>query len=282
MEVVFDNVSYTYQENLPIAYQALKDISCRIVKKEINSIIGPSGSGKTTLVELITALMLPTNGCVNVGKFILEKEFKIKDINNLRFNIGFVFQFPEQQFFKETVRKELEFGMTYFKYKLDNVDARVFQALKMVGLDETYLDKNPFSLSSGEKRMIAIASMLVFNPKIIILDEPTVGLDNKSKNLLIRLIKNLKYKHNKTIIIVSHDVDMVYKCSDNVIVLKDGSILDIGNKFEVFKRVDFLKENNIAIPKVVEFSNIVYKKKGIDLGNYTEIKDLIKAIYRNV
>jgi energy-coupling factor transport system ATP-binding protein len=280
MEIEFENVSYTY-DNIE-KNEVLKEISTKIIKEKINIIIGPSGSGKTTFIELINALLLPSKGKVKVGNFILENKRKIKDIKQLRFDVGLVFQFPEEQFFKETVQKEIAFGLKYFKYKLDVLDKRIIDALKMVGLDETYLNRNPLHLSDGEKRKVAIASILVFNPNVLVLDEPTVGLVNKSRKDLLRLILRLKKNYKKTIIMVSHDLDVLYPIGDNYIVLSEGKLLITGSREEVFKNIRLLKKHNIVVPKIVEFIDRVKEKKGIKLGIEDNTRDLMKVIYRNV
>jgi energy-coupling factor transport system ATP-binding protein len=282
MDIVFKDVSYIHNVNTPLEKTILDGINCEIKSNKITGIIGPTGAGKTTMIELITALTIPSKGCIEVGKFRIEKNKKMDNINKLRSKIGLMFQFPEEQFFQPTVKKELEFGMKYFDYKVSEIDKRINQALKMVGLDESYLERNPFDLSSGEKRKVALASILVFNPKIIILDEPTVGLDSKNKKRLIKLVRNLRLNYNKTIIIVSHDIDMLYIISDNIIAINQGKIVCYGSKKDVFKEINLLRDNNINIPRVAEFSNLVLEKLNIDLGNYYEVNDIIKAIYRNV
>lgn len=282
MEIVFDNVSYVYEEGTPLEKVALKDINIAIPSNKITALIGHSGSGKTTLVELINGLLIPTRGSVKVGDFLLTRGNKITNINDLRFKVGLVFQFPEEQFFNPTVKEEIEFAMKHFNYELDKIETRLKQALKMVGLNESVLDKNPFLLSSGEKRKVAVASILIYNPEIIILDEPTVGLDGRSQKQMINLIRELKNKYKKTIIIISHDSDMLYKFVDNVIVLNEGEVLCKGDKYEVYNNIELLKENNINVPQIVQFCDKVYKTKNIKLGNYCEVNDLIKVIYRNV
>ena len=282
MEIVFENVSYSYLAGTPLQVDALKDISTIIKSNEINAIIGPSGSGKSTMIEMINGLILPTKGIVHVGKHRLRNNIRIVNSNRLRFDIGVVFQNPEEQFFCKTVKKEIEFGMKYFEYKIDQIEKRTKDALKMVGLDESFLNRDPFKLSGGEKRRVAIASVLAFNPEVIIFDEPTNGLDTTSKDMLIKLIKLLKTKYKKTIIVVSHDVDTLYKFVDNVIILSNGRILSEGNKYEVFKNIDYLTENGVKVPQIVEFIDKVKNKTGKYLGDIDDINDLIKEIYQNV
>ncbi|MEG2322704.1 MAG: ATP-binding cassette domain-containing protein [Bacilli bacterium] len=281
MEIKFNDVSYIYNEKTPLAKVALSNINLSFKEGMINGLIGKSGSGKTTLVEMINALMLPTSGAVKVGSRILSKTRKIKNINNLRYNIGLVFQFPEEQFFCSTVKKEIEFGMKYFNKSVKNIESHVKDALKMVGLDETYLERNPFSLSSGQMRKVAIASILAFNPKVIILDEPTIGLDSKSKNNLIKIIKTLKTRYDKTIIIVSQDVNLLHQIVDYIYVLNDGKLVIEGDKYSVFTN-HLIKEYGIKPPSIIAFSQLALAKKNIKLGYRDDINDLMKDVYRLV
>ena len=282
MEIVFENVSFSYLYGTPLQVDALKDVSTTIKSKKINAIIGPSGSGKSTMIEMINGLILPTKGVIHVGKHNLRKNIRIVNSNKLRFDIGVVFQNPEEQFFQKTVRKEIEFGMKYFKYKVDQIEKRTIDALKMVGLDESFLNRDPFKLSGGEKRRVAIASVLAFNPEVIIFDEPTNGLDTTSKEMLIKLIKLLKNKYGKTIIVVSHDVDTLYKFVDNVIILSNGKILAEGNKYDVFRNIEYLTEHGVKVPQIVEFIHKMELKTGKVVGNIDDVNDLIKEIYQNV
>ncbi len=280
MEIKFNNVGFSYNVNSPLEKEVLKNINLEIKPNQINAIIGKSGSGKTTIIEMINALIVPTVGNIKIDNCFIEKTSKIVNISYLRFNVGLIFEFPEEQFFNSTVGKEIGFGLKTFNYKTEETNKRISDSLKMVGLDDSYLDRDPFTLSSGEKRKVAIASILVFNPKVIIFDEPTVGLDNNSKNNLIRLIKLLKNKYNKTIVVVSQDVDFLHKFVDYLYVLSDKKIVLEGNKYDVFGQVEKLYEYGITIPKVIEFSHKVLQQKGIKMGYRDEINDLLKDIYR--
>ena len=280
MEVKFNNVYYTYNEKTPLSKLVLGDINTTFKEGTINGIIGRSGSGKTTMVELINALILPTKGNVTVGSKVISKTRKIKNINNLRYRIGLVFQFPEEQFFCKTVKEEIEFGMRYFKKTVKSIEKHVSDALLMVGLDDSYLTRNPYTLSSGEMRKVAIASILAFNPKIVILDEPTIGLDNSSKENLIKIIKLLKNRYHKTVIIVSNDTDMLHKISDHIVLLDKGKIILEGSKYEVFKQD--IEKYGIKKPKIIEFEELVYKEKKIKIGLRDDINDLMKDVYRYV
>lgn len=284
MEIKFDDVNYTYNEKSTLKKEAIKNLKISFSEGKITSIIGKSGSGKTTIAELINALLFPTEGTIKIGSYIISNKGikNNKDINKLRVNVGLVFQFPEEQFFNMTVKDEIAFGMKYFKYKTTDMEKRIIDALKMVGLSENYLKRNPFTLSNGEKRKVAIASILVFNPKVIVLDEPTIGLDSASKKNLLQLIRKLKTRFNKTIILISHDIDLVHIISDYVYVLDKGIVIAEGDKYTVFRNSEVLNEHGIKIPKIIEFSNKVLEKKGIKIGYRDEINDLIKDIYRYV
>lgn len=282
MEIKFENVGYTYNNNTPLAKEVLKNINIEIKKGMINCIIGKSGSGKTTLINMINALIVPTTGQIKIDDCFITKESRIVNIGLLRFKVGLIFEFPEEQFFNSTVKKEIMFGLKTFKYKITQMEKRVNDALKMVGLDESYLNRDPFTLSNGEKRKVAIASILAFNPEVIVFDEPTVGLDFNSKNNIMNLIKLLKNKYNKTIIVVSQDVDFLHRFVDYIFVLGDKEVIIEGDKYTVFKEGELLQKNNIEVPKIMEFSNQVLNKKEIKIGYRDEINDLIKDIYRYV
>lgn len=282
MEIKINNVSHTYHEATPFANTALNDINLVFEEARIIGIMGKSGSGKTTLVELLNALIIPTEGNIDIENFKIKKSMRLDNINDLRRKVGLVFQFPEEQFFNPTVREEVSFALKYFRYKNDRIHKQVSEALSMVGLDDSYLERNVFNLSGGEKRKVAIASVMVFNPKIVILDEPTIGLDYKSKKKLMQLVKRLKDRYNKTIIIVSHDVDMLNVIADDVVVMSNGRVISSGPKAEVFKNTSLFKENGLRLPKIVEFIIKARTDKGIILGKNADVKDLIKDIYRHV
>lgn len=276
MEIKIKNLSYYYNEKTSLQKKALDDINITIEKNIITGIIGKYGSGKTTLAELMNALMIPSKGNIKIGKYVLDKQINNKDIKEIRKKVGLVMQFPEEQFFNQTVLEEISFALKNFNYKVDKLYKQVIDSLKMVGLDETYTERNPYKLSSGEKRLIAIASVLVFNPQVIIFDEPTIGLDYKKKKQIITIIKMLKDKYHKTIIIITHDVDLLYAITDQIIVLEQGKVIYQGLTSKVFS------SQTIVFPQIIQFINLVKKEKGIDLEKTNNIKDLIKDVYRHV
>ncbi|MFI3307056.1 MAG: ATP-binding cassette domain-containing protein [Mycoplasmatota bacterium] len=279
MEIIFDNISVIYKD-IEKEKQILQNIDLKIKSEKITGIIGPSGSGKTTLIELISGLKKATKGKIIVGETTIEPNKKILKINELRKKIGIVFQFPEEQIFNTTVEKEIAFSLKNFNFKTNVIDKQITKALLMVGLDDSYKSKDPYTLSSGEIRKVAIASILAYNPDVIIFDEPTVGLDNISKSYLVEIIKKLKTRYKKTIIVVTHDIEFLIKIVDDVVVLKNGKILINGTKKKVFSETKKLKDNGIPIPKVILFKEMVFDNKNVKLPYREDINDLIKDIYR--
>lgn len=278
MEVIFRNVSFSYNHGMKNEKMALKDVNLCLENNLIHGIIGPIGSGKSTMLELMNGITKPNSGEIIIGKYNLHKDNF--NFNKFRYDVGLVYQFPEKQFFCNTVGEEIAFAEKIFDPKNKNIKNKVIKVLKMVGLDETYMNRSPFSLNGGEKRRVAIASVLISNPKLLIMDEPTIGLDNNSKKRLMKLLRNLKAKYSKTIIIVTHDVDMLYEIVDNVIVLNEGKLVKEGNKLSVFSDVDELDKNNTPVPSVVRIEKIIYDKTGIDLGYQPNMNSLIRAIVK--
>ena len=278
MEVIFRSVGFSYNHGLKNEKQALKDINLCFDSNLIHGIIGPIGSGKSTMLELMNGITKPTSGDIVVGKYELHK--KNFDFNKFRYDVGLVYQFPEKQFFCNTVGEEIAFSQKVFNKKNKYLKSKVIKMLKMVGLDETYINRSPFSLNGGEKRRVAIASVLISNPKLLIMDEPTIGLDNNSKKKLMKLLCTLKTKYLKTIIIVTHDVDMLYEIVDNVVVLSKGKVIKEGSKIEVFGDVDYLNKNNTPIPNVVKVEKMIYDQLGIDLGYLPNMNSLVRSIVK--
>ncbi len=261
MEIKLENVSY----------KIIKNISLNINGK-ITCFTGKSGCGISTLLKLIAGLNKPGAGTIKIGDgFISNSE--VKNISYIRRNTGYVFQRSDDYFFRKTVRDELKFSLKDYK---GDISKRISDSLKTVGLDDSYLDRNPFSLSSGEKELLLIASVLAYNPEVIILDEPFRDLDFKNRDKIIKLLKMMKNRYKKTIIIGTLDSDLILKLADKVYVLDDGKIVMSGNKYKV------LSSDLVNKPKLIKFSLMVKNEKNINIGFRDDISDLMKDVYRNV
>ena len=279
MPIVIYNLSHRYLKKTPNEVLALDDVSLNIPQGSFISIIGHTGSGKSTLIQHLNALLLPESGQVIVDQFtITPKRRKNKDIKNLRKHVGVVFQFPEYQLFEETVEKDVAFGPRNFGVKKDEAIKKAHAALKSVGLNEEFFERNPFDLSGGEKRRVAIAGILAIEPNVLVLDEPTAGLDPVGQEEIMNLIVNLN-KEGKTIILVTHDMDLVLKYTNRAIVLKDGKVAFDGSPIELFSedRDDLSIETPLMYKYIKELNNHRYN---IDVNKIKSVDDLAKAIAR--
>ena len=259
MELSLKNVSYTYQAGTPFERQALFDVSLSIKEKSYTAIIGHTGSGKSTLMQLLNGLNLPTEGEVIVGDTHITSMSKNKDIKSVRQKVGLVFQFPESQLFEETVLKDVAFGPQNFGVPKEKAEDLARQKLEWVGISPDLHDKNPFDLSGGQMRRVAIAGILAMEPKVLVLDEPTAGLDPKGRLELMTLFHDLHQK-GQTIILVTHVMDDVANYADTVYALEAGKILLAGSPCDVFQQVDFLEEKQLGVPKITKFSQALVKK----------------------
>lgn len=276
MEIVFDKVTFVINRNTPLEKTILNDISFSITDCGIYSFIGASNSGKTAIGDLINLLVKPTKGKVRIGK----NKRQSSSVNKLRCETGYVYKNPYDMFFNKTVEEELSFGMKYFKYKTDKMSLRINDALKLVGLNESYLELDPLSLKLVDAKKLALACVLIYNPKIIILDEYTNGLSNNDKNDLIRLLRILKTKYKKTVILLSKDTSFCYQVTDYVYLLSLTRLVSEGKK-DILHNEELLHNINLETPRIVSFVNEC-NKKGHEINYYTNILDLIKGVYRDV
>lgn len=265
MDINFKNVSFIYGEKTPFEKLALDNIDLTIKKGEFVGIIGHTGSGKSTLIQHFNGILKPTSGDVFIGDMNTKDKALAK--SGLRYKIGLVFQYPEYQLFEETIEKDIAFGPRNMGLSEEEVTERVKEAMELVGLDyETKKDKSPFEISGGQKRRVAIAGILAMKPDILILDEPTAGLDPKGRDELFFQIKNLYEKNNITIVLISHSMEDVAKLVNRIIIMKDGHIhLDKKTK-EAFSDVDDLKKVGLNVPQITELMDVL-RKNGHNFSN---------------
>ena len=260
MMIKIENLSYVYNPESPFETKALDNINLEVEKGDFVGLIGHTGSGKSTLVQHLNGLIRPTEGRIIIdGIDITKKETKLRAI---RQEVGLVFQYPEYQLFEETVYKDIAFGPKNLGLNETEVDSRVKKAMELVGLDfEKIKDRSPFELSGGQKRRVAIAGVVAMNPKVLILDEPTAGLDPKGRDEILGEIQGLYEKENMTIILVSHSMEDIAKLVNKIVVMHKGKIAMEGAPREIFKNQERLEDLGLGIPQVTYFMK-KYKSEG--------------------
>ncbi|MFU2205466.1 energy-coupling factor transporter ATPase [Streptococcus pluranimalium] len=259
MGISLKNVSYTYQAGTPFEGRALFDIDLTIEKGSYTAFIGHTGSGKSTIMQLLNGLNIPTEGTVYVDDFEIASSSKPKDIKSVRQKVGLVFQFPESQLFDETVLKDVAFGPQNFGVSVEEAEDRARQSLKQVGISEDLFDQNPFDLSGGQMRRVAIAGILAMQPEILVLDEPTAGLDPRGRKELMTLFKEL-HDLGMTIVLVTHLMDDVADYADCAYLLEKGQIVAQGRPINLFQDVAFLEEKKVGVPKITKFAYQLQKR----------------------
>lgn len=263
MGISLKNVSYTYQAGTPFEGRALFDIDLKIEKGSYTAFIGHTGSGKSTIMQLLNGLNIPTEGTVYVDDFEIASSAKPKDIKSVRQKVGLVFQFPESQLFDETVLKDVAFGPQNFGVSVEEAEDRARQSLKQVGISEDLFDQNPFDLSGGQMRRVAIAGILAMQPEILILDEPTAGLDPRGRKELMTLFKQL-HDSGMTIVLVTHLMDDVADYANYAYLLEKGQIVAQGSPVDLFQDVALLEEKQVGVPKITKFAYQL-QKRGLSL-----------------
>ena len=281
MDINFKNVSFVYGEKTPFEKLALDNIDLTIKKGEFVGIIGHTGSGKSTLIQHFNGILKPTSGDVFIGDMNTKDKELAK--SGLRYKIGLVFQYPEYQLFEETIEKDIAFGPKNMGLSEEEVTERVKEAMEIVGLDyEAKKDKSPFEISGGQKRRVAIAGILAMKPDILILDEPTAGLDPKGRDELFFQIKRLYEKNNITIVLISHSMEDVAKLVNRIIIMKNGHIhLDKSTK-EAFSDVDDLKRVGLNVPQITELMDILRKKGHHFSKNILTVDEAFSEIKREL
>ena len=289
MQISLKNVSYTYNYKTPYAREVLKDINLNVEEGSYTVIIGKTGSGKSTLIEHINGLLLPTHGEVLVNNVLItnpkskkEKRELAKKLKVLRQDVAVLFQFSEQQLFETSVLKDIIFAPLNYGISEERAISKAKELIKLVGLDESYLDKSPFELSGGEMRKVALCGVLALEPKVLILDEPTVALDYKSREEIMTMVKKLKDELNMTIVLISHNMNYVLEYADKVFVLKNGKINFEGTVEELFADETLLKENSLEQPELLKFYNKL-QENNIKLNVFPrKYEDLIDALKNKI
>ena len=277
MPININNVFHAYLKKSPQRVEALKDVSLTIEDHCYVALVGETGSGKSTLAQHLNALLLPDSGSIEIDSFkITPNKHKNKNIHELRKHVGMVFQFPEYQLFEETVEKDVAFGPLNFSKDKDAAMQAAHEALKKVGLDESYYQRSPFELSGGERRRVALAGIFAIKPDILVLDEPTVGLDYQGTKDLMELINEM-YLEGTSIILITHDMNLVNNYVQKVYFLEKGELKFVGKPYELFSHEDF----DIEIPDLYKFVNALNDKgHNIPLDKIKSAKDVIPYLRR--
>ena len=252
MGIALENVSFTYQEGTPLASTALSDVSLTIEDGSYTALIGHTGSGKSTILQLLNGLLVPSQGSVRVFDTLITSTSKNKDIRQIRKQVGLVFQFAENQIFEETVLKDVAFGPQNFGVSEEDAEQIAREKLALVGIDESLFNRSPFELSGGQMRRVAIAGILAMEPAILVLDEPTAGLDPLGRKELMNLFKKL-HRSGMTIVLVTHLMDDVAEYANQVYVMEKGRLVKGGKPSDVFQDVVFMEEVQLGVPKITAF-----------------------------
>ena len=252
MGIALENVSFTYQEGTPLASTALSDVSLTIEDGSYTALIGHTGSGKSTILQLLNGLLVPSQGSVRVFDTLITSTSKNKDIRQIRKQVGLVFQFAENQIFEETVLKDVSFGPQNFGVSEEDAERIAREKLALVGIAESLFDRSPFELSGGQMRRVAIAGILAMEPAILVLDEPTAGLDPLGRKELMTLFKKL-HQSGMTIVLVTHLMDDVAEYANQVYVMEKGRLVKSGKPCDVFQDVVFMEEVQLGVPKITAF-----------------------------
>ncbi|MFC7061853.1 energy-coupling factor ABC transporter ATP-binding protein [Halobacillus seohaensis] len=260
MDISFKHVSYIYQPNSPFEHQALNDLSFQIDSGSFVAIIGHTGSGKSTLIQHLNGLVQPTQGEVTIGPYHIKAEEKNKQLRELREKVGVVFQYPEHQLFEETVEKDIAFGPSNFGVNEAEIKRRTKEAIESVHLDEELLKRSPFDLSGGQMRRVAIAGVLAMNPNVLVLDEPTAGLDPRGQHEVMGMFARLHRDKHLTTVLVTHSMEDALTYADHIIILNDGEVYKQGAPLDIFKEKEALQKVQLDVPEIIEFLTKVENK----------------------
>ncbi|UCZ53399.1 energy-coupling factor transporter ATPase [Bacillus shivajii] len=271
MYIEANEVSYTYMKKTPFEKQALKDVSLHLPSGSYTSVIGHTGSGKSTFIQHINGLLKPTKGEMTVGDWTITSKTKQKSLYELRKNVGMVFQYPEHQLFAETVIGDVAFAPVNFGFTKNEAQQKAAEALSKVGIGKEYYHRSPFELSGGQMRRVAIASVLASDPRILILDEPTAGLDPKGQDEIMRLFYEWYIeKEDRSVVLITHQMEDAAKYAKNVIVMEDGRVVMEGTPTDIFSKADQLKRLGLSVPQSVSLLNGLKEKTNFNDMNVAQ------------
>lgn len=267
MDITFEKVGYSYSAGTPFENRALYDVNLNIPDGSYTALIGHTGSGKSTVTQHLNALLKPTEGSVTIGDRVITNKSNNKNLKDLRKKVGIVFQFPESQLFEETIAKDIAFGPMNFGVSEADAMAIVRRVLPLVGLDESFMERSPFDLSGGQMRRVAIAGVLAMEPEVLVLDEPTAGLDPAGRREIMNMFNQLHIDNGLTIVLVTHQMNDVATYADHVVILEKGTVVRMGPPSEIFQDAAWLQEKQLGLPSALAFLNTLSQKTGIDFGN---------------
>ncbi|MCO4324564.1 energy-coupling factor transporter ATPase [Mammaliicoccus sciuri] len=279
MKITFDQVTYDYSIKTPYQYRALNQVSTTFTESKFYAIVGQTGSGKSTLIQHLNAILKPTEGQLKIGDTNITKKTKSKKLAPVRKKVGIVFQFAEHQLFEDTVEKDIIFGPLNYGTDKEAAIQKAESLMDLLSMDRSLLKKSPFELSGGQKRRIAIAGVLAMEPEILVLDEPTVGLDPKGQHDMMELFNDIHENLGITVILISHQMDIVLKYADEVIVIKAGEIVAEDKPVNIFTNNELLNQTHLEPPNIIKLQQAVEAKYDMKFDQIATSEEMFKDMY---
>lgn len=279
MKITFNQVTYDYSIKTPYQYRALNQVSTTFIESKFYAIVGQTGSGKSTLIQHLNAILKPTEGQLKIGDTNITKKTKSKKLAPVRKKVGIVFQFAEHQLFEDTVEKDIIFGPLNYGTDKEAAIQKAESLMDLLSMDRSLLKKSPFELSGGQKRRIAIAGVLAMEPEILVLDEPTVGLDPKGQHDMMELFNDIHENLGITVILISHQMDIVLKYADEVKVIKAGEIVAEDKPVNIFTNKELLNQTHLEPPNIIKLQQAVETKYNMKFDQIATSEEMFKDMY---